>query len=152
MHEHPFAETEKLIRCHVTNRYNEQTVRLIEFNNFKLWEYLMTNKHGARINNISLCLWISEAEFNEHENIYSRTGEAESVNRIIVDMYDEEYGFSNAITRFARESETEQVIGILKSHIPSDLCEDCEVHVYKGFSITQNTHFHARPMIMGLEE
>lgn len=152
MSDYPFPETEKLIRCDVINRYNEQTVRLIEFNNYKLWEYLMTNKHGARINNISLCLWVSEDEYTEHASIYERTGEAEPVNRVIVDMYDEEYGFSNAITRFVRNSETEQVIDILRSHIPDGLCHECEVQVFRGFSITQSSNFHARPMMMGLEE
>ncbi len=151
---HPFPETEKLIRCDVINRHNELTVRLIEFSNFKLWEYLMTHKHGARIKNLSLCLWIAEEEYRDHEGVYSRAGDAEPVNRIIVDLYDEEYGFSNAITRFVRASETEQVTGILKAHLAKQLAQpdDYEIQVFKGFSITQNKPTHTRPMIMGLEE
>ena len=154
MAEHPYTDTEKLIRCNVINRYNEQTVRLIEFNHFKLWEYLMTHKHGARINNISLCLWISEDEYQENESIYLRSGEIEPVNRIVVDLFDEEYGFSNAITRFARASETEQVTKILSSHIPEHISntQDCQIHTFKGYSVIQNKITHTRPMIMGLEE
>lgn len=150
----PFAETEKLIRCNVLNRYNEQTVRLVEFSNFKLWEYLMTHKHGARINNLSLCLWISEQEFQDNEGLYARTGEIEPVNRIIVDLFDEEYGFSNAITRFARESETERVIEILTSHIPRHLfnTEACQIQTYPGYSIIQNRINNSRAMMLGLEE
>lgn len=154
MPEHPFTETEKLIRCDVINRYNEQSVRLIEFNHFKLWEYLMTNKHGAKITNISLCLWISEEEFLDHEDVYSRSGDVEPVTRIIVDLFDEEYGFSNAITRFVRESETEQVIKIISSHIPNSISDsdDCQIQTFKGYSVTQHRHMTTRPMIMGLEE
>ncbi len=154
MYEHPFSATEKLIRCDVINRYNEQSVRLIEFNNFKLWEYMMTHKHGARIKNISLCLWISEQEYEDHENVYSHTGDAEPVNRIIVDLYDEEYGFSNVITRFVRESETDQIIEILKSHLAKQSANmtDAEIQTYKGYSITQTKPSHTRPMMMGLEE
>ena len=154
MQDHPFTETEKLIRCDVINRYNEQTVRLIEFNNFKLWEYLMTHKHGAKVMNPSLSLWISEEEFQDHEDLYTRSGEAEPVNRIIVDLFDEEYGFSNAITRFVRESETEQVINILNSHLQKNTSgsNDCQIQVFKGHSVTQHKHMTSRPMIMGLEE
>jgi hypothetical protein len=152
--DHPFEETEKLIRCNVTNKYNEQTVRLVEFNHFKLWEYLMTHKHGARISHISLCLWISEEEYLDHEGIYSRAGDVEPVNRIIVDLFDEEYGFSNAITRFARESETEHVINILRSHVPKQLwgTNDCQLQTYKGYSVTQHKHMPSRPVMLGLEE
>ena len=154
MYEHPFSATEKLIRCDIINRYNEQSVRLIEFNNFKLWEYMMTHKHGARIKNISLCLWVSEEEYEDHESVYSHTGDAEPVNRVIVDLYDEEYGFSNVITRFVRESETDQIIEILKSHLAkqSATLTDAEIQTYKGYSITQTKPTHTRPMMMGLEE
>jgi len=152
--DNPSAETTKLIRCHLVNTYKEQTVRLIEFENFRLWEYLMTNKHGAIINNISLTLWINEDNFKANEELYSRTGDAEEVNRIIVDLYDEEYGFTTAITRFVRSSETDQVKDILSSHIPKELSisNDCHIQVIKGFSITQPHHPSKRPMIMGLED
>ena len=154
MYKHPFSETEKLIRCDVINKYNEQSVRLIEFNHFKLWEYLMTHKHGARIKNISLCLWVSEEEYQDHESVYSHTGEAEPVNRVIVDLYDEEYGFSNIITRFVRASETDQVIAILKSHLArqSTTPADTQIQTFRGYSIIQNKPTHTRPMLMGLEE
>ena len=138
----PFRAIEKLIRCNVVNRYNEQSIRFIEFNNFKLWEYLMTNKHSIKIGNMSLCLWISDEEFKENESLYLRSGEVEPVNRVVLDLFNEEYGFSNAITRFVRDVETEQVIKILTSHIPADLVDTdaCQVDIYPGYSIIQKAN------------
>ena len=148
----PFRAIEKLIRCNVVNRYNEQSIRFIEFNNFKLWEYLMTNKHGIKIGNMSLCLWISDDEFKENESLYLRSGEVEPVNRVVLDLFNEEYGFSNAITRFVRDVETEQVIKILTSHIPTEIVDTdaCQVDIYPGYSIIQKAN--AEPSaILGLK-
>ena len=150
----PFSDTQKIIRCNVINKYNELSVRMIEFDSFRLWEYLMTHKHGASIKDVTLCLWVSEDEYHEHQNIYERSGEAEPVNRIIIDLFDEEYGFSHAITRFVRVAETEQVIQILTSHMPENLCgsDDCRVQTYAGYLITQTQRQHSkRPMLMGLD-
>lgn len=148
----PFRAIEKLIRCNVVNRYNEESIRFIEFNNFKLWEYLMTNKHGIKIGSMSLCLWISEEEFKENESLYLRSGEVELVNRVVVDLFNEEYGFSNAITRFVRDTETEQIIKILTSHIPEDLINTdiCQVDTYSGYSIIQKANAEPASML-GLE-
>ncbi len=148
----PFRAIEKLIRCNVVNRYNEESIRFIEFNNFKLWEYLMTNKHGIKIGNMSLCLWISNEEFQENESLYLRSGEVEPVTRVVVDLFNEEYGFSNAITRFVRDTETEQVIKILTSHIPEDYVNTdiCQVDTYAGYSIIQKANAE-RAALLGLE-
>ena len=148
----PFRAIEKLIRCNVVNRYNEQSIRFIEFNNFKLWEYLMTNKHGIKIGNMSLCLWISDEEFKENESLYLRSGEVEPVNRVVLDLFNEEYGFSNAITRFVRDVETEQVIKILTSHIPPEIVDTdaCQVDIYPGYSIIQKANAE-RSAILGLK-
>ena len=150
----PFLHSQKLMRCQVANRYQEGSVRFVELDSFKLWEYLMTHKHADSIKNISLCLWVSEEEYLDHETVYSHTGEAEPVNRVIVDLYDEEYGFSNIITRFVRSSETDQVIDILKSHLArqSTTPADTQIQTFRGYSIIQNKPTHTRPMMMGLEE
>ena len=148
----PFRAIEKLIRCNVVNRYNEESIRFIEFNNFKLWDYLMTNKHGIKIGNMSWCLWISNEEFQENESLYLRSGEVEPVTRVVVDLFNEEYGFSNAITRFVRDTETEQVIKILTSHIPEDYVNTdiCQVDTYAGYSIIQKANAE-RAALLGLE-
>jgi hypothetical protein len=147
----PYNETEKLIRCNVTNRYNEQSIRLIELSSFQLWEYLMTHKHGARISDVTLCLWLSSQEFEDHESIYSRAGEAEAVNRVVVDLFDEEYGFSNPVIRYVRASETEQIKKILTSHLPEAIrnSDNCGIYTHEGFSIIQHQHIDRGSFLTG---
>ena len=149
----PYQETEKLIRCNVTTKNNEPSVRFIELNNFRLWEHLMISKHAASISDAMLCLWMNNEEYADNENIYSRAGNTEPVNRIVVDIFDEEYGFSNTVTRFVRAAETETVKKILKSHIP-DIVSDSElsqIEVYEGHTVEQILHNPKRPMILGLD-
>ena len=149
----PFDESQKLVRCNVVNRYNEASVRLVEIDAFKLWEYLMTHKHGLQISNPSLCLWVSQSEYEENEAIFDRAGEVEAVDRILVDLFDEEYGFSQTSVRYARSGETSHLVEILKSHVPEALrnSEACSVEVVPG-QVVQQWHSQAsRPMILGLE-
>lgn len=148
-----FPDTEKLIRCSVINRYSELSVRLVELNNYRLWEHLMTSRHEATIKDIKLCLWTCNKHFHDNESVYANNEEIDPVNRIIVDLYDEEYGFSNTIVRFVMASETEQVVKILRSHISTDhyIPEDCDIQVHEGVSIVQKHHIRSRPMIIGLD-
>lgn len=149
----PFDASQKLVRCDVLNRYREASVRLIEIEAFKLWEYLMTHKHGLQVSNPSLCLWVSDQSFEENRAIFERAGENEAADRILLDLYDAEYGFSQTSVRYTRRSETEQVVEILKSHVPESLrnSEACSVEIISG-RVVQQWHSQAsRPMILGLE-
>lgn len=149
----PFHESQKLVRCQVLNRYQETSVRFVEIGAFKLWEYLMTTKHGLKVGEPSLCLWIDDSEYANNANVFDRAGDVEEVNRILVELFDREYGFSQTSTRYARTSETDQVLSILRSHIPPELCdsESCTIDVVSG-RIVQQWHPNAkRNILMGLE-
>ena len=76
----------------------------------------------------------------------------EPVNRILVDLFDAEYGFSQTSTRYARSSETEQLVKILKSHVPEHLrnSEACNVEVVRGRVVQQWASNSNRPLILGL--
>jgi len=149
----PFHESQKLVRCQVVNRYKETSIRFIEIGAFKLWEYLMTNKHGLKVGEPQLCLWIDDGEYETNANVFDRAGEIEPVDRIVVELFDREYGFSQTTTRYARTNETDQVLDILRSHIPSELCdsESCSIDVVSG-RVVQQWHPNARRnILMGLE-
>ena len=149
----PFHESQKLIRCQVTNRYQETSTRFIELNDYKLWEYLMTTKHGLRVGEPHLCLWVDAAEYQDNATVFDRAGEVEAVDRIVVDLFDAEYGFSQTITRYARATESDQVVGILRSHIPTELVtpESCQIEVING-QVVQQWHAKAsRDLLTGLE-
>jgi hypothetical protein len=149
----PFHESQKLVRCQVANRYHETSTRFIEINAFKLWEHLMATKHGLKVGEPHLCLWISADEYARGAEVFDRAGEVEAVNRIVVDLFDAEYGFSQTITRYARAVESDQVVEILRSHIPPELStpDACQIEVIAG-RVVQQWHPNAsRNILTGLE-
>ena len=149
----PFHESQKLVRCQVANRYRETSIRFVEIGAFKLWEYLMTTKHGLKVGEPKLCLWIDDSEYEASANVFDRAGEVEQVNRIVVELFDREYGFSQTTTRYTRTNETDRVLDILRSHIPPELCdsESCSIDVISG-RVVQQWHPNARRnILMGLE-
>ena len=151
--ESPFHQRQKLIRSGVTNSQGIDTVRYVELENFRLWEYLMTTKHKLKVNDLFLCLWVSEDEYDMDDNFFSRAGEAAEVNHIVVEIFDEEYGFTNTTKRFVGADDTEQVMAILTSHIPKHLfnSRSCQIDVVKGYAIEQWKHTTKRPLILGIE-
>lgn len=150
----PFDESQKLVRCDVINRYKEASVRLVEIEAFKLWQYLMTHKHGLQVSNPTLCLWVSQHEFDECSAVFERAGDVEPVDRILIDLFDEAHGFSQTSIRYARTSETEQVVKILRSHIPPELCDSpsCSVDVVQGQVVQQwvSGGASSQPLVLGL--
>ena len=149
----PFLHSQKLMRCQVANRYQEGSVRFVELDSFKLWEYLMTTKHGMRIGEPTLCLWINMDDYAANAEVFDRAGEVESVNRIVVDLFDAEYGFSQTITRYARAVESDQVVEILRSHIPPELsaADACQIEVISGHVVQQWHPNASRNILTGLE-
>lgn len=149
----PFHESQKLMRCQVANRYQEASVRYIELNAYKLWEYLMTHKHGLKIGEPTLCLWVDSDAYERNANVFDRAGEVEAVNRIVVDLFDVEYGFSQTVTRYARAGETERVVEILRSHIPEQLRDSdaCQIEVIDGRVVAHLPHRASRKALLGLE-
>ena len=149
----PFHQSQKLMRCEVVNRYREGSVRFVELDAFKLWQYLMTHKHGLRIGETTLCQWIDAGEYAASANLFDRAGGVEAVDRIVVELFDAEYGFSQTIMRYARSGETEQVVAILRSHIPAELCDSdaCQITVVEGRVVTHLPHRANRHALTGLE-
>lgn len=148
-----FHPSQKLVRCQVVNRYQEASVRFVEIGAFRLWEYLMTNKHGLSVSEPTLCLWIDENDYQRSARVFDRAGEIEYVDCIAVDLFDPEYRFSQTIFRYVRTAESEQVIEILRSHIPRELSnpDTCRIDVISG-RVVQRWHPSAsRNILTGLE-
>jgi hypothetical protein len=149
----PFLESQKLVRCDVVNRYNESSTRFVALDAFKLWEYLMCHKHGLRVGEPRLCLWVDEDAFQRGASVFERAGAVEPVDRVTVDLFDTEYGFSQTVTRYARTNETPQLVDILRSHIPPplDASDACSIDIVHG-QVVEKWHPNAsRNILTGLE-
>jgi len=145
-------QTQKLIRCSVLNKHKKESIRYIEFDIFQLWQHLMKSKHESIVADPVLCLWLSAEEYTKKESIFSHSGEVESVDNIAVTLFDNEYGFTNTINRYALNHEVEQLATILASHIPEEIhnSEFCDIKTYKGYSIQQKKFNTERALLLGL--
>lgn len=110
-------ETVQLIKCQVRNRDNQISYRLIERDNYDLWQFLVTKKHHITIIESSLCLWMDQEEFANKQEIYERAGTSEVANRILLMMFDD-HGSFNHTCRYALDADTAEVEKILSGHIP----------------------------------
>lgn len=59
-----------LIRCVVENRDGISSIRFVEQAHYRLWQYMMANKHELMVRDAALCLWLTAREFTDHENLF----------------------------------------------------------------------------------
>jgi hypothetical protein len=135
----PYRESKKLIQCRVRNSNNEESLRFVEFEQFRLWEYLMTHKHNLSVSDPVLCLWLSEDDYRRQEELYTHCGPSTAVSRVVIDLFDRDFGFTNTVTRYVIDQDMDRVLGILREHVPADLVdtEDCDFVVVPG-RVVQN--------------
>ena len=147
-----YPQSQKLVQCYTQNDNGEQRMRLVEMENFRLWEYMMTTKHGLEILEPEPCLWIHQGDFDRKQDIFSHAPSVQAVNRVVLSIYDEAYGFSHFINRFVSAADTEQLIEILKSHMQGRLNkgDECEVIVVEGYCVQRWQHESLPPLMVGL--
>jgi len=117
------SNTAQLVKCHVKNADGVSSQRLIEKNNFDLWRYLVTTKHHIIIRQTDLALWMTQDEFSSKQEIYERAGTLETASRITLMLFDNDGNFTHTC-RYTPAADTEEVIDILKSHIPQAQLEN----------------------------
>lgn len=138
---HPYQESQKLIRCRVSSEKNPSSIRYIELENYKMWEFMVTTKHGLVVEtDLSLCLWVHEEEYIRNEDVYSRAGNVSPVNRLMIMINDESRGYYYSASRFVPSDETEKVKNILLSHTSGSSDEFTDIEVIPGYTIEQKAH------------
>ncbi len=147
-----FHQSQKLVHCLTRNQNEETRSRLVELDSFKLWEYLMSTKHGLKIEQPSLCLWLHKDEYARKEHIYSGAAKINPVNRVVVSIFEELYSFSQIINRFAHEEDTDHLVEVLEGHMQGrlDKGDDCELMVVPGYCVELWQHQDATALNIGL--
>ena len=142
----------KLIRCKVARQDGSTSTRYIEFEVFKFWQYMMVHKHRFEITDLSLCLWVDDADYEQKEEIYIRVGSIAPVCKIVVSIFDSKNGFTHTSSRFVPEADAEKIRNILMTHIPDDIAksDDFEINTYSGKSVERNKISRLDEMVIGL--
>ena len=126
-----------LIRCVVENRDGVSSIRFVEQTHYRLWQYMMANKHELMVRDAALCLWLSAREFTAHENLFSQAGEPEAVDCLSFAIYDEETGFCSTLQRFVPAAESVRVGELLFNRVPPPLrdSDDFAMETARGYAI-----------------
>ena len=54
-----------LVRCLVRNQQNELSTRYIERSHFRMWQFLMANRHRLTVEQAAVCLWLPEIRIHK---------------------------------------------------------------------------------------
>ena len=150
---HPYQESQKLIRCRVSSKRNPPGTRYIELETYKMWEYMVTTKHGLIVDtDLSLCLWVHEEEFIRNADVYSRAGKVSPVNRLLILINDEIHGYYYSASRYVPLEETDKVKKILLSHTSQEQRDNefTNIEAVPGYTIEQRAHTEEEPLVLGL--
>lgn len=126
---------------------------MIEIEMFKMWEFLLKSRHGLQVVEPALCLWVSEAAFNDNAEIFDHAGKVVKVDRIAIHIFDVEYSFTHTIERYSLADETEQVVAVLRSHIPDESQDNdlYQIEIMPGSIILKQPNpKERRLMVLGL--
>ena len=110
-----------LVRCEITNRDGDPGVRFVEHNVFRLWQYMMANKHGLVVHGLSVSLWLPEQEWQAQGQLFQRAGAIEAVHRISFAIYERATGLCNTMQRYVPADDVDTVKELLLQRIPSEV-------------------------------
>ena len=129
-----------LVRCQVNNRAQQSSVRFVEHSLYRLWQYMMANKHQLRVQQASVCLWLPEAEWEQQARLFERAGEVELVQRLAIAIYDDAHGFCNTTQRFVLEGDSQRVQNLLLARIPdvTRRSGDFAMEVETGYAVARS--------------
>ncbi len=126
-----------LVRCEVINRDDVASVRFVEQDHFRLWQYMMANKHNLIVQGAAPCLWLPEAEYTANSTMFESAGACEAVTRLTFAIYDHYSGLCNTLQRFVPLAETEQVSELLLRRISPDIggSDDFVMEQQRGYAV-----------------
>lgn len=110
-----------LVRCQVRNRDDESSLRFVEYSQFRLWQYLMANKHGIVVEAAGMGLWLPEGEWGQQSDLFGHAGTSESVLKLHYELFDEDTGLTDIVQRFVIASDFHTLRSKLHSLVPAGL-------------------------------
>ena len=126
-----------LVRCEVVNRDRVAGVRFIEQDHFRLWQYMMANKHDLIVQSAAPCLWLPDAEYAANAALFDNAGACEAVTRLTFAVYDRVSGLCNTLQRFVPIAETDHLSELLLRRISPDVrtSDDFAMEQQRGYAV-----------------
>lgn len=129
-----------LVRCTVRNRAGESSVRFVEHNQFRLWQYLMANKHSIVVTSAGMGLWLPQIEWQERAELFARAGESEIVMRLHFEIFDPLTGLCDIVQRFVPQPDFKFVADKLQAMLPQEVrdSDQCQMTVEQGQAVIRS--------------
>lgn len=146
-------QNKKLVKCWMVNANGEGRHRFVELENFRLWEYLVTNKHNMTISDITVCLWVSDNNFQSNRAMFEHAaGVIFRVDQVTIERYDPNYKFFNLIHRYCLSEETTDLQARLKSLIVDQGAKagDWKMLVTEGWGLEPEIDELVEPIALGI--
>jgi len=105
-----------LMYCRVTNSHGEASQRFVDMATFPLWQYFMQNKHGFSVVEVFPCIWLPQAQTQQHQQIFEHAGFQQSVSKLTLETFDESLGINQSQTRFIATRDLAAVSARLEHH------------------------------------
>ena len=112
------AHRQLLVRCVVKNATEAESIRYVEHSHYRLWQYMMANKHAIRVLEANVCLWLPESEWQSQPDVFTRAGTDEAVNRVSLAVFESQAGLCTTSQRFVIARDTTLVRELLLERVP----------------------------------
>lgn len=144
----------RLLRCVVVNKTNDTSLRYVELEQFRLWQYMMSNRHGISVQQVHLGLWMPESEFETNPELFLHGGQVEEVSRITISWFNPSHNYTLHIMRYVPVEQCKTVKEILLSHITTSKQEKraIELSEHQGVCVNRSIEEPEVELILGLSD
>ena len=143
-----------LVRCETTNRQQQPSIRFVEHNVFRLWQYTMANKHGLEVRHAKVCLWLPEQQWQHQRSYFEALGANYQVALLRFDLFDSQHQLWERVQRFVPSDESAQVAQRLTRRIPEGLVQakDMRSQILNGYAVAQGDYANLNTLGRALDE
>lgn len=144
----------RLLACEVLGTAGGPSLRYVELELFRLWEYMMRTRHGLEVRVTGLGLWVGPSEFDANPDGFAHMGESDEVTRFAISRFNPRHNYTFDIVRYVPTAEFGSVREILLSHVSGTelRSEDVELSERHGVYVGKPVAQPEIELILGLSE
>lgn len=144
----------RLLRCRMLNPAGKTSIRYVELEQYRLWAYMMETRHGFRVQELKLSLWVNASEFRDKKDLFLHSGDVEDVSRIAFSWFNPRHNYTLDVARYVPSKQYESVKRILLSHVSesSRQSEAFRLDEQHGVCVNQAVEDPGLDLILGISD
>lgn len=144
----------RLLGCEVLNPAGESSVRYVDLEQYRLWEYMMRTRHGIEVRVAQLGLWVGPSEYHANPDRFMHMDAADEVTRITIGRFNPRHNYTFETVRYVPTAEFESVKQIFLSHLSraEEQSEHFELTEWHGIYVSRTVEQPEMELILGLSD